>query len=78
MQPRQILFSCVLPAALAFPAFAAPYENLLGKAAGYLVGTRANWFYDESVRVGLFSNAEPFAAERSALWRRIAAKSGSS
>jgi hypothetical protein len=50
---------------------------LLGKAAGYLVGTRANWFYDESVRVGLFSNAEPFAAERSALWRRIAAKSGS-
>jgi len=44
--------------ALAFPAGAAPDEDLLGKAAGYPIGTRANWFYDEGVRVGSFSNAD--------------------
>lgn len=67
MKPRQVLLSCALSAALVFPAFAAPDEDLLGKAAGYPIGTRANWFYDESVRVGSLSNAEPFAAECSAL-----------
>lgn len=43
---------------LAFPAIAAPDEDLLGKAAGYPIGTRANWFYDESTRVGSFSNLD--------------------
>lgn len=46
MKPRQVLLSCALSAALVFPAFAAPDEDLLGKAAGYPIGTRANWFYD--------------------------------
>jgi CubicO group peptidase (beta-lactamase class C family) len=43
---------------LAFPAFAAPDEELLGKARGYPVGTRANWFFDEGVRVGSFSHLD--------------------
>jgi CubicO group peptidase (beta-lactamase class C family) len=30
----------------------------LGKAAGYPIGTPASWFYDESVRVGSFSNLD--------------------
>jgi CubicO group peptidase (beta-lactamase class C family) len=45
-------------AMLAFPAFAAPDEELLGKARGYPVGTRANWFFDEGVRVGSFSHLD--------------------
>ena len=58
MPPRRILLSCGVLVALAFPAGAAPDEDLLGKAAGYPIGTRANWFYDEGVRVGSFSNAD--------------------
>ena len=58
MQPRRILLPCAVLVALAFPAGAAPDEDLLGKAAGYPIGTRANWFYDEGVRVGSFSNAD--------------------
>ena len=58
MPPRRILLSCAVLVALAFPAGAAPDEDLLGKAAGYPIGTRANWFYDEGVRVGSFSNAD--------------------
>jgi CubicO group peptidase (beta-lactamase class C family) len=58
MQPRRILLSCVGLVALAFPAIAAPDEELLGKAAGYPLGSRANWYYDESVRVGSFSNLD--------------------
>lgn len=42
----------------AVPATAAPDEELLGKSAGYPVGTRANWYFDESVRVGSFSNVD--------------------
>jgi len=57
MQPGRILLSCLL-VALALPAFAAPDEELLGKAKGYPVGTRANWFFDESVRVGSFSHLD--------------------
>jgi CubicO group peptidase (beta-lactamase class C family) len=30
----------------------------LGKSAGYPIGTRANWFFDEGVRVGSFSNLD--------------------
>ena len=33
-------------------------KQQLGKSAGYPIGTRANWFYDESVRVGSFSNLD--------------------
>lgn len=43
---------------LACSAHAAPDEELLGKSRGYPVGTLSNWFYDESVRVGSFSNLD--------------------
>jgi CubicO group peptidase (beta-lactamase class C family) len=49
---------CVALVALAFPAAAAPDEQQLGKAAGYPIGTRGSWFFDESVRVGSFSNLD--------------------
>ena len=49
---------CAVLVALASPAAAAPDEELLGKAAGYPIGTRTTWFYDESVRVGSFSNLD--------------------
>ncbi len=39
-------------------AVAAPDEEQLGKSAGYPIGTRANWFFDERVRVGSFSNLD--------------------
>ena len=59
MRPRSFLLPCAaLLIVLAFPAFAAPDEQQLGKAAGYPIGTRANWFFDESVRVGSFSNLD--------------------
>ena len=58
MQPLRILFSCAVLVALGLPARAAPDEELLGKAAGYPVGTRANWYYDERVRVGSFSHLD--------------------
>ena len=70
MQPRKILLSCAVLVALALPAVAAPDEDQLGKAAGYPIGTRANWFYDESVRVGSFSNLDkllpPYTLPKSA------------
>ena len=49
--------ACFL-AALAVPACAAPDEELLGKDKAYPVGTRANWFFDEGVRVGSFSHID--------------------
>lgn len=58
MQPMRILMQCVALVALAFPAAAAPDEEQLGKAAGYPLGTRGSWFFDESVRVGSFSNLD--------------------
>ena len=58
MQPVRMLMQCLALAALAFPAAAAPDEQQLGKAAGYPIGTPASWFYDESVRVGSFSNLD--------------------
>src|SRR3954463_15212708 len=57
MRPARILLACLL-AAWALPAAAAPDEELLGKSAGYPIGTRANWFFDEGVRVGSFSNLD--------------------
>jgi CubicO group peptidase (beta-lactamase class C family) len=41
-----------------FPTQAAPDEELLGKSAGYPLGTRENWFFDERVRVGSFSHLD--------------------
>ena len=37
-------------------AFAAPDEEKLGRDLGYPIGNAANWYYDESVRVGSFSH----------------------
>jgi len=61
MRPGRILLSCLLACFLgmpALPAVAAPDEDLLGKAGGYPLGTRANWFFDEGVRVGSFSHLD--------------------
>jgi CubicO group peptidase (beta-lactamase class C family) len=58
MQPGRILLSCAVLVALAPPAAAAPDEDVLGKAAGYPIGSRTNWFYDEHVRVGSFSHLD--------------------
>jgi CubicO group peptidase (beta-lactamase class C family) len=52
---RAGLFATVVAAS---PALAAPDEELLGKAAGYPIGTPSTWFYEESVRVGSFSNLD--------------------
>ncbi len=45
-------------ALLVSSAVAAPDEEKLGKSAGYPIGTRANWFFEERVRVGSFSNLD--------------------
>src|SRR5262245_24634606 len=58
MQPLRILLSCAVLAALGSPARAAPDEELLGKLAGYPVGSATNWFYNERVRVGSFSHLD--------------------
>ncbi len=58
MQLRRFVMPCLALMALALPATAAPDEELLGKSAGYPIGSRASWFYDESVRVGSFSNLD--------------------
>jgi CubicO group peptidase (beta-lactamase class C family) len=58
MQSGRLFLLCAAWFALALPAVAAPDEEQLGKAAGYPVGTRADWFFDESVRVGSFSNLD--------------------
>jgi CubicO group peptidase (beta-lactamase class C family) len=54
---RAPIFACLV-LALACPAIAAPDEEVLGKSAGYPLGTRTNWYFDESVRVGSFSNVD--------------------
>src|SRR5215470_10586977 len=41
-----------------FPVHAAPDEELLGKSAGYPLGTRQTWFFGEQVRVGSFSHLD--------------------
>jgi len=59
MQPGRLsLVTCAALIALCSLAGAAPDEELLGKSAGYPVGSRANWFYEESVRVGSFSHID--------------------
>jgi CubicO group peptidase (beta-lactamase class C family) len=55
----RILAILLALAALTFPAAAAaPDEEVLGKSAGYPIGTPGNWFFDEGVRVGSFSNLD--------------------
>jgi CubicO group peptidase (beta-lactamase class C family) len=58
MRAGLILMRCAALVVLASSAAAAPDEDLLGKASGYPVGTRGSWFFDESVRVGSFSNLD--------------------
>lgn len=58
MQQRRIFLTCFLACFLVVPALAAPDEELLGKDKGYPVGTRANWFFEEGVRVGSFSHLD--------------------
>src|SRR4051794_20654294 len=53
--PSAVLVSCLLASAT---VLGAPDEELLGKSRGYPIGTRGNWFLDESVRVGSFSNLD--------------------
>lgn len=48
--------SVLLLTIMAASAFAAPDEELLGKSKGYPIGTAANWYFDETVRVGSFTN----------------------
>ena len=55
---RLVLMPWLALVALALPAVAAPDEELLGKKAGYPIGAPATWYYDESVRVGSFSNLD--------------------
>ena len=50
-----LAFVVLVPAS---PVAAEPDEELLGKSAGYPVGTPATWYYNENVRVGSFSNVE--------------------
>lgn len=56
------LLSCALGLCLALAlstgADAAPDEERLGRDQGYPVGTAANWFVDERVRVGSFSHLD--------------------
>lgn len=50
--------ACAMLLAPLGTAAAAPDEEALGKSAGYPIGNRKSWFYDERVRVGSFSNAD--------------------
>lgn len=55
---RRLMILAPLLALLAHPAHAAPDEELLGKSAGYPVGTPQTWFLGEHVRVGSFSHLD--------------------
>jgi CubicO group peptidase (beta-lactamase class C family) len=55
MTPNRIALALLMAFAAAHTE-AAPDEDKLGKAQGYPVGNARNWFYDEAVRVGSFSN----------------------
>jgi len=58
MKACRVLIRCAVLAPLISLAVAAPDEERLGKSAGYPIGTRANWFFEERVRVGSFSNLD--------------------
>lgn len=57
---RRLLILAPLLALLALPlpGRAAPDEELLGKSAGYPLGTPQTWFFGEHVRVGSFSHLD--------------------
>lgn len=55
---RGILLAIALLATTPRPALAAPDEDLLGRAAGYPLGNSRTWFFDETVRVGSFSQLD--------------------
>jgi hypothetical protein len=52
----QRLVVLALGGVAASASLAAPDEDVLGKSKGYPIGNRGNWFNDEGVRVGSFSN----------------------
>src|SRR5258708_26976816 len=52
------VIALLLGVLLARALFAAPDEEFLGKSRGYPIGTRGNWYFDETVRVGAFSNLD--------------------
>jgi CubicO group peptidase (beta-lactamase class C family) len=56
-------------------AFAAPDEELLGKSSGYPSGTRANWYTDDSVRVGSYTNLDKLFPNQHHVLRRADAPS---
>jgi len=58
MRPRRTSLTWLILLALAGPAAAAPDEDVLGKAQGYPIGSPRDWFYNEYVRVGSFSNLD--------------------
>jgi len=58
MLPIRLIIRCAAFLALTLAAAAAPDEEQLGKSAGYPIGTRANWYYEEGVRVGSFSHLD--------------------
>ena len=65
MNPKlSFTFAFAALLAVADLAFAAPDEDLLGKSRGYPTGTYANWFYEEGVRVGSFSNMDKVLPSR--------------
>jgi len=55
---RAVILAPVLALLAQSFAQAAPDEELLGKSAGYPIGTRETWFLDERVRVGSFSHLD--------------------
>ena len=55
---RVLALAPVLTLLASFSAQAAPDEELLGKSAGYPLGTPRTWFYVERVRVGSFSHLD--------------------
>jgi CubicO group peptidase (beta-lactamase class C family) len=52
----KLIALAAIPLAAASIAYAAPDEEKLGKQSGYPIGKAANWYYDESVRVGSFTH----------------------
>jgi CubicO group peptidase (beta-lactamase class C family) len=56
MNVRLAVLFILVSATFASLAQAAPDEDKLGKPLGYPVGNSANWYYDESVRVGSFTH----------------------
>ena len=55
---RSMALAPVLALFVSISAHAAPDEELLGKSAGYPIGTRTTWFFGEHVRVGSFSHLD--------------------